>query len=271
MGFLTSLFGGPNDIVTIVMALAIVLVLILLGLWALKLIFNATSGSPRGRMRRLAVLEAAAVDQKRKLVLIRRDDVEHLLMIGGPHDLVVETGISAPGQQPRRRETQSHAVAPAPQRPATQVVPPRPRPDPTQDEPPESPPVPPRPRPEPSEPVSVDHFAVHPDTVREESAQEPAGASPLERLKEFGRPLTERRQVGVRHPGMQQPAARAEPQIFPREKSGGQPAAHDSAKSGRLDMAPERRADPRVIKTETAGSARDDDNQDREDEQQGAK
>jgi len=45
---------------------------------------------------RLAVIEFAAVDQKRRLVLIRRDDVEHLIMTGGPVDVVVETGIRAP-------------------------------------------------------------------------------------------------------------------------------------------------------------------------------
>jgi flagellar protein FliO/FliZ len=45
---------------------------------------------------RLGVMEQASVDGKRKLVLIRRDDVEHLIMTGGPVDLVIETGIPAP-------------------------------------------------------------------------------------------------------------------------------------------------------------------------------
>jgi flagellar protein FliO/FliZ len=39
------------------------------------------------------VIDAAAVDGRRKLVIIRRDNVEHLLMIGGPTDVVVETNI----------------------------------------------------------------------------------------------------------------------------------------------------------------------------------
>jgi hypothetical protein len=47
----------------------------------------------RGRMPRLAVIDAAAVDGRRRLVLVRRDNVEHLLMIGGPTDLVVEPNI----------------------------------------------------------------------------------------------------------------------------------------------------------------------------------
>ena len=42
---------------------------------------------------RLAVIDAATVDGRRRLVLIRRDNIEHLLMIGGPTDLVVEPNI----------------------------------------------------------------------------------------------------------------------------------------------------------------------------------
>jgi flagellar protein FliO/FliZ len=45
---------------------------------------------------RLAVMEQASVDRMRRLVLIRRDDVEHLIMTGGPVDVVIETGIAAP-------------------------------------------------------------------------------------------------------------------------------------------------------------------------------
>lgn len=48
---------------------------------------------------RIEVVEYANLDGKRKLVLIRRDDVEHLIMTGGPVDVVVETGI---GEQPKR-------------------------------------------------------------------------------------------------------------------------------------------------------------------------
>lgn len=48
--------------------------------------------------RRLEIVEHANLDGRRKLVLIRRDDVEHLLMMGGPVDVVVETGISTAGK-----------------------------------------------------------------------------------------------------------------------------------------------------------------------------
>lgn len=42
---------------------------------------------------RIGVIEYANVDGRRKLLLIRRDDVEHLVMTGGPVDVVIETGI----------------------------------------------------------------------------------------------------------------------------------------------------------------------------------
>ncbi|HLY55173.1 MAG TPA: hypothetical protein VKS60_06430, partial [Stellaceae bacterium] len=50
----------------------------------------------RGGKRRLGVVEATPIDGRRSLVLIRRDDVEHLLLLGPAHDLVIETRIVAP-------------------------------------------------------------------------------------------------------------------------------------------------------------------------------
>ena len=46
--------------------------------------------------RRLSLVEQTTVDNRRKLLLVRRDGVEHLIMTGGPVDLVIETGIGAP-------------------------------------------------------------------------------------------------------------------------------------------------------------------------------
>lgn len=48
--------------------------------------------------KRLEVSDHASVDGRRRLILVRRDNVEHLIMIGGPVDIVVETGI---GESPR--------------------------------------------------------------------------------------------------------------------------------------------------------------------------
>ena len=49
---------------------------------------------PKGE-RRLEVVDHTSVDSRRKLILIRRDDVEHLIMTGGPVDVVIETGIKS--------------------------------------------------------------------------------------------------------------------------------------------------------------------------------
>ena len=51
--------------------------------------------------RRLSVLEQTSVDGRRRLVLIRRDNVEHLIMTGGPVDVVIETGIGQSQAKPR--------------------------------------------------------------------------------------------------------------------------------------------------------------------------
>src|SRR6201994_1460509 len=65
----------------------------------------------RGRMPRLAVIDAAAVDGRRRLVLVRRDNVEHLLMIGGPTDIVVEPNIvrAMPGRDQMAPPPPGHA------------------------------------------------------------------------------------------------------------------------------------------------------------------
>src|SRR5256885_7011831 len=59
------------------------------------------TATARGRQPRLAVVDAAAVDGRRRLLLIRRDNVEHLLMIGGPTDVVVEANIMRAAAAPR--------------------------------------------------------------------------------------------------------------------------------------------------------------------------
>jgi hypothetical protein len=72
-----------------------VIALVALLVWAFRTVFgkSGAAGFTRTREKRLGVVESATVDGKRKLLLVRRDDVEHLIIIGGPVDMVVETGI----------------------------------------------------------------------------------------------------------------------------------------------------------------------------------
>src|SRR6201997_4005454 len=80
---------------TFLFAFIAVLALIGVAAWLVRRFANNRLGTnpQRGRVPRLAVTDAAAVDGRRRLVLVRRDNVEHLLMIGGPTDIVVEPNI----------------------------------------------------------------------------------------------------------------------------------------------------------------------------------
>jgi hypothetical protein len=120
MNYLTNLLG-PNAplAATFIVAFAVVLVLIGLTAWIFRLIRGRGLGigsGGRGRQPRLAVLDYADVDQRRKLVLIRRDNVEHLLLLGGPTDVVVETAIvrGVPVQASVLREAAQAPAAPEP-------------------------------------------------------------------------------------------------------------------------------------------------------------
>jgi hypothetical protein len=65
------------------------------------------SGGVRGRRgNRLSISEYYEIDKSRRLVLVRRDEVEHLLLIGGNQDVVIESSFGSslmtPAQQPRQ-------------------------------------------------------------------------------------------------------------------------------------------------------------------------
>jgi flagellar biogenesis protein FliO len=107
-----TLFGAEiSPALRFFIAFLVVLALIGATAWLVRR-FGADrfgGATARGRQPRLAVVDAAAVDGRRRLVIIRRDNVEHLLMIGGPSDVVVETNIvratAAPRDVPRETPT----------------------------------------------------------------------------------------------------------------------------------------------------------------------
>ena len=90
-----DLFGAEMPLaVRFFLAFLIVLGLIGAAAWAVRRFGSARLGGVvRGRQPRLAVIEYATVDARRRLLLVRRDNVEHLVMIGGPSDVVVEANI----------------------------------------------------------------------------------------------------------------------------------------------------------------------------------
>jgi flagellar protein FliO/FliZ len=117
--------AGDTNMQTLTFLFAFIAVLALIGVaaWLVRrFASNRLGTSPnRGRMPRLAVIDAAAVDGRRRLVLVRRDNVEHLLMIGGPSDIVVEPNIvrAMPAQMAARPAVGAEPprVAPLPDAP----------------------------------------------------------------------------------------------------------------------------------------------------------
>ena len=109
------------------------LALLALGLRRLSGSRLSMTSQERGRARqpRLGVVDVYDLDRQRQLILLRRDNVEHLLLIGGPNDLVVETNIArVPVRAAAPAENGFERVEQASDTPARPVVePPRPGPD----------------------------------------------------------------------------------------------------------------------------------------------
>jgi flagellar protein FliO/FliZ len=82
---------------------SLVFVLSLIGLvaWVLRRFPALTRGRGRGGANRLAIIETAIIDPRRRLVLIRRDQREHLLLLGASQDLLIESGIAPPAPNER--------------------------------------------------------------------------------------------------------------------------------------------------------------------------
>lgn len=80
---------------------------VVVGLWGYRAFLTGDTSLTWGNWfgvpaePRLSVTEQANVDGRRRLLLIRRDDVEHLIMTGGPVDMVIETNIAAPRMDER--------------------------------------------------------------------------------------------------------------------------------------------------------------------------
>ena len=93
---LEALFGADMPLaVRFFLAFLIVLGLIGATAWAVRRFGAGRLGGAGMRVRqpRLAVVDHASVDSRRRLILVRRDNIEHLVLIGGPTDVVVEANI----------------------------------------------------------------------------------------------------------------------------------------------------------------------------------
>lgn len=186
MQFIGSLFDG-NGILTALFALGAVIVLIVLGVWLLKMVFNVSGSVARGRNKRLAVVDTLQIDPKRQLLIVRRDNVEHLILTGGPQDVLIEGGF--PVQEPAATQTS--------RRPLPSKAP-RLQPDTA-----------------PAVSTSRPTDTIPQTVVAVPAAQEPApdakSVSPIERLRDLGKPADRRTTRSLRHTGLLRPVTTQDP------------------------------------------------------------
>lgn len=77
----------------LIISLAVVLALFGLFIFIIKRLMGGRITQSRGRQPRIGLMDSAAIDNRRRLLLVRRDNIEHLILVGGPTDVVVEQNI----------------------------------------------------------------------------------------------------------------------------------------------------------------------------------
>lgn len=85
----------PAQIGRFIAALVFVLAL-MVGLSAIMKRVHAGGALTAGRKRRLQIVEILPLDGRRRAVILRRDDREHLVILGTNSETVIETGIESP-------------------------------------------------------------------------------------------------------------------------------------------------------------------------------
>ena len=86
-----------SEIFRFVASLILVVGLIGLCAYAAKKLGLVSGGMvASGNQKRLSIVEIKVIDAKHRLVLMRRDNCEHLVLLGGAQDLLIESGIEAP-------------------------------------------------------------------------------------------------------------------------------------------------------------------------------
>lgn len=111
---LTPVFGETGAVAAqFIITLIVVFALIAVVYWLVRRFTGGRFGSiARGRVPRLAIIDAMAIDNRRRLVLVRRDNAEHLILIGGPSDVLIEGPIRR--VSPRHRPEQQAQQGPQP-------------------------------------------------------------------------------------------------------------------------------------------------------------
>ena len=95
-----TLFGEGQYAFKMLWAFIAVFGFLALVLWVVRR-SQRSNVTTHSRQPRLAVIDVASIDSRRQLILIRRDNAEHLLMIGGPTEVVIEPNIVRAAIVPR--------------------------------------------------------------------------------------------------------------------------------------------------------------------------
>ena len=104
MSWLRSVFGSDGSPI---IQYLVIFAIIFSALAAIVFVVRRLTGtggalqgrSGRSRQPRLGIVDVYELDRARQLILLRRDNVEHLLLVGGPNDVVIERNIQR-GQRP---------------------------------------------------------------------------------------------------------------------------------------------------------------------------
>lgn len=120
------MFSGESSLVSGILISAAIVVVLLILAWVLVRRYSL-SGIRHGRSKvpRLSIVDAMPVDARRRLVLVRRDNVEHLILIGGPSDLVVEQTIVRQRRPKAVTEDDQAVAVPQPDMPALEAAAPQ--------------------------------------------------------------------------------------------------------------------------------------------------
>jgi flagellar protein FliO/FliZ len=106
---------GDNKVLQIAVLVACGIAALVVLAIVYRLVFAHRLRVPGGRTRqpRLGLVDAFSLDGQRQLVLVRRDNVEHLVMIGGPNDVLIETQINRALAPAREGNHVAAAASPA--------------------------------------------------------------------------------------------------------------------------------------------------------------
>ncbi|MFD1356250.1 hypothetical protein ACFQ4I_26810, partial [Methylorubrum suomiense] len=113
-----AFFSSDGSFVVQFLVIFLIILVLLVGA---VLLFRRLSGrgtslnggaNGRGRQPRLGIVDIYELDRQRQLILLRRDNVEHLLLVGGPNDVVIERHIQR-GSGPRFAPEPELAADPA--------------------------------------------------------------------------------------------------------------------------------------------------------------